>query len=68
MSTRTWVVMSPREVSDATGIPYESVLDHLATGEMEGAKHGGRWYVREDAIDKFLAPTNTDNSRIRETA
>jgi excisionase family DNA binding protein len=56
VTRRTWTVLTPREVADATGIPYESVLDHLGAGELRGVKRGSRWYIREEAVDEFLSP------------
>lgn len=58
MSDNSWDVLTPREISQRTGIAERTVLDHLASGEMKGSKRGSRWYVRREFVEEFLAPTN----------
>lgn len=57
-----WKVLTPDEVAAVLRRPRRTVLDYLNRGELKGVKRGQRWFIREEALDEFLAP-DSDSPR-----
>lgn len=52
---------SPRQLSEETGIPYETVLEHIYSGELEAIKRGRRWVIPLHAVKAYVGwPKNDD--------
>jgi excisionase family DNA binding protein len=47
---------SPREVSELTPFPYETVLDMCIAGDIEASKVGRRWVITEAAVKALVQP------------
>lgn len=45
---------SPRQVSDMTGIPYETVILLINRKEIYARKAGRRWVIPDWSLDDFL--------------
>jgi excisionase family DNA binding protein len=48
-------VLNPHQVADILGCNYETVLRHLRGRTLDGVKRGNLWYIRQSAVDRFLA-------------
>lgn len=42
------------EISDKTGLHYETVRRHAVSGSLVAHKHGGIWLVSDDALISWL--------------
>jgi excisionase family DNA binding protein len=51
-------VLTPHEVAEILRCNYETVLRHVRAGTLQGAKRGNRVYIRQSAVDAFLAASD----------
>ncbi len=61
-------VLSPREVSQQLGRHYKTIIGYWHRGLIEGVKRGGRVYIRQSAVDAFLADDPTESTSVPRTA
>lgn len=52
---------SARRLSDETGIPYETVLEHIRSGELEAIKRGKRWVIPVHAVKRYVGWPETED-------
>lgn len=53
-------VLNATEAAKAIGVHKQTLYDYLVAGELKGAKHGNRWFIRQSWVEEFLSPTRTD--------
>ena len=52
------VVRTPSEVAEYVGVRSETVLAWLRSGQIEGIKICGRYFIPEDVMQGLLKKTN----------
>lgn len=53
-------VLNADQVAEILDVHPRTLTRYLRTGELKGAKHGNRWFIRRSAVDAFLEPEQTD--------
>lgn len=48
-------VLSAKQVAEVLGVHYETVLERIHDGSLRAVKRGGRFYIRRQALEDFLA-------------